>query len=73
MQSVFSLASRQKGGWRKRGAVDRDGELKTYAVGIRCNTTAIYAHVATKTIRGTVSPFETLKKLQDQTLRRGLE
>ena len=39
----------------------------------RLNTTAIYAHVATKTIRGTVSPFETLKKLQDQTLRRGLE
>jgi len=39
----------------------------------RLNTTAIYAHVATKTIRGTVSPFETLKTLQDQTLRRGLE
>jgi site-specific recombinase XerD len=39
----------------------------------RLNTTAIYAHVATKTIRDTVSPFETLKKLQDQTLRRGLE
>lgn len=39
----------------------------------RLNTTALYAHVATKTIRGTVSPFETLKKLQDQTLRRGLE
>jgi site-specific recombinase XerD len=39
----------------------------------RLNTTAIYAHVATKTIRGTVSPFETLKKLRDQTLRRGLE
>jgi integrase/recombinase XerD len=39
----------------------------------RLNTTAIYAHVATKTIRGTVSPFETLKKLQDQTLRRGSE
>ncbi|MER8942490.1 site-specific integrase [Mesorhizobium sp. M0915] len=39
----------------------------------RLNTTAIYAHVATKTIRGTVSPFEALKKLQDQTLRRGLE
>ena len=30
-------------------------------------------HVATKTIRDTVSPFETLKKLQDQTLRRGWE
>jgi integrase/recombinase XerD len=39
----------------------------------RLNTTAIYAHVATKTIRATVSTFETLKKLQDQTLRRGLE
>jgi len=39
----------------------------------RLTTTAQYAHVATKTIRDIVSPFETLKKLQDQTLRRGLE
>lgn len=39
----------------------------------RLTTTARYAHVATKTIRDTVSPFETLKTLQDQTLRRGLE
>ena len=39
----------------------------------RLATTARYTHVATKTIRDTVSPFETLKKLQDQTLRRGLE
>jgi site-specific recombinase XerD len=38
----------------------------------RLATTARYTHVATKTIRDTVSPFETLKKLQDQTLRRGL-
>lgn len=39
----------------------------------RLTTTAQYTHVATKTIRDIVSPFETLKKLQDQTLRRGLE
>ena len=39
----------------------------------RLATTARYTHVATKTIRDTVSPFETLKKLQDQTLRGGLE
>lgn len=39
----------------------------------KLRTTARYAHVATKTIRDTVSPFERLKQLQDQTLRRGLE
>lgn len=39
----------------------------------RLATTARYTHVATKTIRDIVSPFETLKKLQDPTLRRGLE
>ena len=39
----------------------------------KLTTTARYAHVATKTIRSTVSPFERLKELQDQTLRRGLE
>jgi integrase/recombinase XerD len=39
----------------------------------KLSTTARYTHVATKTIRGTVSPFEALKQLDDQTLRRGLE
>lgn len=39
----------------------------------KLSTTARYAHVATKTIRSTVSPFERLKELQDHTLRRGLE
>ncbi|MGP6090114.1 tyrosine-type recombinase/integrase [Antarctobacter jejuensis] len=39
----------------------------------KLTTTARYAHVATKTIRATVSPFERLKELQDHTLRRGLE
>ena len=39
----------------------------------KLSTTARYTHVATKTIRDTVSPFERLKKLQDQTMRRGLE
>ncbi len=39
----------------------------------KLSTTARYTHVATKTIRDTVSPFERLKQLQDQTLRRGLE
>ena len=39
----------------------------------KLTTTARYTHVATKTIRNTVSPFERLKDLQDFTLRRGLE
>ncbi len=39
----------------------------------KLSTTARYTHVATKTIRSTVSPFENLKNLQDQTLKRGLE
>jgi integrase/recombinase XerD len=39
----------------------------------KLSTTARYTHVATKTIRNTVSPFEGLKPLQDRTLRRGLE
>ncbi len=39
----------------------------------KLSTTARYTHVATKMIRDTVSPFETLKQLQDQTLKRGLE
>ena len=38
----------------------------------KLTTTARYTHVATKTIRGTVSPFEQMKLLQDETLRRGL-
>ena len=39
----------------------------------KLTTTAQYTHVATKTIRDTVSPFEALKTLQDTTLRRSLE
>ena len=39
----------------------------------KLSTTARYTHVATKTIRDTVSPFERLRQLQDQTMRRGLE
>ncbi|CTQ47608.1 tyrosine-type recombinase/integrase [Roseibium aggregatum] len=39
----------------------------------KLSTTARYTHVATRTIRDTVSPFERLKQLQDQTLRRGPE
>jgi integrase/recombinase XerD len=39
----------------------------------KLSTTARYTHVATKTIRDTVSPFERLKQLQDQTMRRGLQ
>jgi site-specific recombinase XerD len=39
----------------------------------KLSTTARYTHVATKTIRSTVSPYEMLAKLQDQTLKRGLE
>lgn len=37
----------------------------------KLSTTARYTHVATKTIRSTVSPFEGLKQLQDHTLKRG--
>ena len=32
----------------------------------KLSTTARYTHVATKTIRGTVSPFERVKQLQDE-------
>jgi len=39
----------------------------------KLTTTARYTHVATKTIRDTVSPFEQMKLLQDETLRRRLE
>jgi site-specific recombinase XerD len=39
----------------------------------RLTTTARYTHVATKTIRDTVSPYEMLAKLQDQTVKRSLE
>jgi integrase/recombinase XerD len=39
----------------------------------KLSTTARYTHVATKTIRNTVSPFENLKQLQGHTFRRGLE
>ena len=39
----------------------------------KLSTTAQYTHVATKTIRDTVSPFEMLSKLQDRTIERSLE
>jgi site-specific recombinase XerD len=39
----------------------------------KLSTTARYTHVATKTIRSTVSPYEMLAGLQVQTLNRGLE
>ncbi len=39
----------------------------------KLSTTARYAHVATKIIRDTISPFERLKQLEDQTLMRRLE
>lgn len=39
----------------------------------KLSTTARYTHVATKTIRDTVSPFEALAQVQDQTLKRELE
>lgn len=39
----------------------------------KLSTTAQYTHVATKTIRDTVSPFEMLASLQDQTVKRSLE
>lgn len=39
----------------------------------KLTTTAQYTHVATKTIRDTISPFDMLAGLQDQTVRRSLE
>jgi len=36
----------------------------------KLSTTAQYTHVATKTIRSTVSPFEALSKLQDESGQR---
>jgi site-specific recombinase XerD len=35
----------------------------------KLSTTARYAHVATKTIQSTVSPFEQMKLVQDRVLR----
>ena len=37
----------------------------------KLTTTARYAHVATKTIQSTISPFERMRALQDQVLRSG--
>ena len=39
----------------------------------KLTTTAQYAHVATKTIRDTVSPYEVLAKVQSQSMQRSLE
>jgi integrase/recombinase XerD len=39
----------------------------------RLTTAARYTQVATKTIRSTVSPYEQIKLLQDETLRRGMQ
>ena len=39
----------------------------------KLTTTAQYTHVATKTIRDTVSPYEMLSKLQDHAVKRSLE
>ncbi|WP_323779394.1 tyrosine-type recombinase/integrase [Leisingera sp.] len=39
----------------------------------KLSTTAQYTDVATKTIRDTVSPYEMLAQLQDQTLKRSLK
>ncbi len=39
----------------------------------KLTTTAQYTHVATKTIRDTVSPYEMLEKLQDHAVKRSLE
>lgn len=39
----------------------------------KLTTTAQYTHVATRTIRDVVSPFEALRKLQDRTMKRSLE
>ena len=39
----------------------------------KLTTTAQYTHVATKTIRDTVSPYEMLAKMQDQTVKRSLQ
>ncbi|SDM03364.1 Phage integrase family protein [Aliiruegeria lutimaris] len=39
----------------------------------KLSTTARYIHVATKTIRDTISPYDMLAKLQDQTVKRSLQ
>ena len=39
----------------------------------KVSTTARYTHVATKTIRDTISPYDMLAKLQDQTVKRSLQ
>jgi site-specific recombinase XerD len=45
----------------------------THLLEAKLTTTAQYTHVATKTIKDTVSPYEMLAGLQDQTLKRSLE
>ena len=47
---------------RRAGGLSRSAALALLAGGL-----------ATKTIRSTVSPYEQIKLLQDETLRRGLE
>lgn len=39
----------------------------------KLSTTARYTHVATRTIRDTISPYDMLAKLQDQTVKRSLQ
>ncbi len=39
----------------------------------KLTSTAQYTHVATKTIRDTVSPYDMLAKLQHETVKRSLE
>ncbi|MFW2390848.1 MAG: tyrosine-type recombinase/integrase [Methyloceanibacter sp.] len=39
----------------------------------KLSTTARYTHVATKTIRDTISPYDMLAKLQDRTVKRSLQ
>lgn len=39
----------------------------------KLTTTARYTHVATRTVRDTVSPYEMLARLQDQSVKRSLQ
>ena len=54
---------------RLEALVAQTGITPYFGRDAKLSTTARYAHVATKTIQSTVSPFEQMKVVQDRVLR----